>query len=174
MSLGADIMGGQLAKGHFVLTRLHARYGKHDMKDDLRFEEAQPVTGGREQWGKNGIEYATQPSTQNFFQARYAIRHWWTGPIKCKDPKRGVWGGPTDGGSQMTIAAGKTAFAPRGKIELASLVNRDLWEIGLKRKVPPPPAPPAPAKPKALGFLSGGLGGFLIVALVLLRRRRSR
>src|SRR6476469_2727232 len=42
MTLGGDIVGGQIAQGTFVLTRLHARYGKTDMKDDLRFREAKP------------------------------------------------------------------------------------------------------------------------------------
>ncbi|HEX2688792.1 MAG TPA: DUF2330 domain-containing protein, partial [Kofleriaceae bacterium] len=81
MTLGGDIVGGQIAQGSFVLTRLHARYGTSDMKDDLRFRAAKPVTGGREQWSKNGLEYGATPSPQNYFQARYAIRHGWTGPI---------------------------------------------------------------------------------------------
>src|SRR5205807_2395367 len=82
---------------NFVLTRMHARYGKNDIKDDLRFKEAKPVTGGREVWTKEGLEYGAVPSEQNFFQARFAVRHWWTGAIKCKNPQRGVWGGPPDG-----------------------------------------------------------------------------
>jgi len=49
------------------------------MKDDLRFREAKPITGGREQWSKQGLEYGASPARQNNFQARYAIRHWWTG-----------------------------------------------------------------------------------------------
>ena len=28
MTLGADVIGGPIAQGDFVLTRLHARYGK--------------------------------------------------------------------------------------------------------------------------------------------------
>jgi hypothetical protein len=172
MSLGADTMGGQLAAGHFVLTRLHARYGKTDMKDDLRFREAKPVTGGREQWSKQGLEYSATPSQQNFFQARFAIRHWWTGAIKCKDPQRGVWGGPPDGNYQATIAAGKTAFAPRGKLELATVINRDLWEIGYKKAAPPSPKTP-PANPKAMGF-PFGTGVLVVVVLAILVRRRWR
>ena len=136
MTLGGDVIGGQIAAGNFVLTRLHARYGKGDMKDDLRFREAKPVTGGREQWGKGGLEYGAVASQQNFFQARYAVRHWWTGPIKCEAPRRGVWGGPPDGNDGGTIAASKLAFVPRGKLQLAAMVNRDLWEIGVK-KTPP-------------------------------------
>jgi hypothetical protein len=139
MTLGGDIVGGKVAQGTFVLTRLHARYGKADMKDDLRFRTAKAVTGGREQWSKQGLEYGAVPSEQNFFQARYAIRHWWTGPIACKAPQRGVWGGPPDGGYTGTIAAGKTAFVPRGKLALATVIGRDLWEIGYKKAAPAQP-----------------------------------
>ena len=175
MALGADIMGGQLARGHFVLTRLHARYGKTDMKDDLRFREAKPVTGGREQWGKDGLEYSAVPSVQNFFQARFAVRHYWTGPIACKTPQRNVWGGPPDGNATSTIAAGKTAFAPRGKLELATVINRDLWEIGYKKSGGGTPSP-TPPKTKTMGFAFGGRGlsVLAVLALVALLRRRRR
>ena len=57
ITFGGDIIGGQIRQGGYVLTRLHARYGKKDMKDDLRFREAKAVTGGREMYGKKGIEY---------------------------------------------------------------------------------------------------------------------
>jgi hypothetical protein len=168
MALGADVVGGQLAKGTFVLTRLHARYGKDDMKDDLRFRDAPAVTGGREQWAKDGIEYGAKPSAQNYFQARYAIRHWWTGPITCKSPQRGIWGGPPDGSYQQTIAAGRTAFAPRGKLELASVINRDLWEIGYKKKSAARPIPPT-VKPMSL---LGGLAALGLLLVLVTRRRR--
>jgi hypothetical protein len=150
LQLGGDVLGGKVQQGAYVLTRLHARYGKNDMKDDLRFREAKPVTGGREIWAKDGIEYGAKNSTESFFQARYAIRYPWTGPMKCKNPKRRVWGGPTDGRATQLIAAGNTAYAPRGKLKLANVINRNLWEIGFKKAAPvqiaKPPAP-APAKP---------------------------
>jgi hypothetical protein len=178
MTLGADIIGGRIAQGYYVLTRLHARYGKKDMKDDLRFREAKPITGGREAWSKQGLEYGATASAENYFQARYAIRHWWTGPITCQNPRRNIWGGPPDGRYQPTIAASKTAFAPRGKLELAQVIRRDLWEIGYKK------APAAPkggfAKPPAgnrtMGFGLGLLAGFAGIAIAtrIARRKRTR
>ncbi|HMG21939.1 MAG TPA: DUF2330 domain-containing protein [Kofleriaceae bacterium] len=176
MTLGGDVVGGSIAQGRFVLTRLHARYGKGGMKDDLRFRRARPVTGGREQWSKQGIEYGAVASQQNFFQARYAIRHAWTGPIRCEHPVRGVWGGPPDGNYQPTLAASKLAFAPRGKLEVASMIRRDLWEIGLKRdggatgggKFATPPV----KKLQGLGI--GALCGLIAVCAAVLLRRRSR
>ena len=173
MSLGADVVGGPIVNGGFVLTRLHARYGKADMKDDLRFREAKPITGGREVWSRAGLEYGATASTQNYFQARYAIRYWWTGPIKCKNPQRGVWGGPPDGRGTQVMAASKTAFAPRGQLQLASVIKRDLWEIGYK-KAPPAPAikPAPPATKKTMWFGGGALIGLMLIGLGALTRRR--
>ncbi|MBX3154753.1 MAG: DUF2330 domain-containing protein [Deltaproteobacteria bacterium] len=175
ITLGGDVVGGQIAAGNFVLTRLHARYGKDDMKDDLRFKEAKPVTGGREQWGAKGLEYGATPSSQNYFQARYAIRHWWTGPVRCEKPQRGRWGGPPDGNGTKIIAADKTAFAPRGKLALGSVIARDLTEIGVKRTA----ADPAPkfATPPGGGGKAmwlGFLGGIVLLGAGLgLTRRRA-
>ena len=156
--------------------RWHARYGKSDMKDDLRFREASPITGGREVWSRQGLEYGAAPATVNNFQARYAIRYWWTGPMKCKNPRRGVWGGPPNGGASQVLAASKTAFAPRGKLQLAGVIKRDLWEIGYKRTVTPPKAPKlgGPAKPKAMSFGGGVLGGLMLLGIGMLIRRRRR
>ena len=156
-----------------MLTRLHARYGKNDMKDELRFREAKPIAGGREVWSKTGIEYSANPSAENFFQARYAIRYWWTGPLRCKNPLRGVWGGPPDGRANNVIAAQKVAFAPRGKLELASVIRRDLWEIGYKKT--PSPAPAAKVAPtKTMWFAGGALLGLFLAggAYAQLRTRR--
>jgi hypothetical protein len=181
MTLGGDVVGGTITTGNYVLTRLHARYGRGDMKDDLRFKEAKPITGGREVWSAQGLEYGATPSAQNYFQARYAIRYWWTGPIKCQTPRRGVWGGPPDGQYQQAIAASKLAFAPRGRISVPQLVKRDLWEIGLKKEAPAaPPAPTPPggfAKPpgKSAMIGAGVLAGLIALgAGARLLRRKQR
>jgi hypothetical protein len=169
-SLGGDLIGNDL-ENHFVLTRLHARYGATDMKDDLRFREATPVTGGREEYSKSGIEYGAVPSAENYFQARYAIRHWWTGPIACAHPQRGVWGGPPNGGDTQVIAATKTAFAPRGKLALGQVIGRDLWEIGFKKESAKPSG--GVAKPvRVMSFGFGALGALAAIALLAFARRR--
>jgi hypothetical protein len=175
MTVGADVIGGPIVNGGFVLTRLHARYGKGDMKDDLRFREGKPITGGREVWSKQGLEYGAQPGAQNYFQGRYAIRHWWTGPVKCANPRRGIWGGPPDGNFGGALMASKTAFAPRGKLELASVIKRDLWEIGYKKKAAP--SVPAPGKfatpPKGMSFGIGVIVGGLLIAMFAWFKRRK-
>jgi hypothetical protein len=136
VTLGADVAGD--GGGSFVLTRLHARYGKKDMKDDLVFKEARPLVGGREFLLENGkLEEGARidDSDVNNFQARYAIRHKWKGKIKCKKPVRGVWGEqPVDGEDQPDpVAARKLAFVKRGKVKLGHLVAENIPEIGVKK-----------------------------------------
>jgi len=99
----------------YVLTRLHLRYDKDSLGEDLVFRNAEPVAGGREVRGQSKeLEKGALPSGANNFQGRYAIRHPWTGPIECKEPMRGVWGGPPAGSAQPSpVAAQKTAFVSR-------------------------------------------------------------
>jgi hypothetical protein len=119
---------------NFVLTRLHARYTKDSLGEDLVFREAPAIAGGRE-FMSEGKKLERGASVvrhgQNNFQGRYAIRHLWDGPIKCDNPVRGVWGGPPAGKQQKTQSALDLAFAPRGKTDFASLVVQDVPEIGL-------------------------------------------
>jgi hypothetical protein len=187
--------GGGGMSMNFVLTRLHARYGK-SISEDLVFKKADPIVGGREfRSGAGGkLEERATPSSINNFQARYAIRHWWTGPITCKSPRRGIWGGPPGRGRPGTTPALNLAFAPRNKASLPKYLVSNVPEIGVRaykpRRKPRPVAPPRPmveapdpAPPKAKGspmapVPSGGgvpvevaLPG-LVVAIALLRRRR--
>jgi MYXO-CTERM domain-containing protein len=121
--------------GSFVLTRLHARYAKDTLANDLVFAAAQGIVGGREQRNDKGaLETGAAPARTNAFQARYAMRHEWTGAVACKEPRRGVWGGPwPDAGIADTtpVAAQKLAYAPRGSLTLASYVPRGVPELGL-------------------------------------------
>jgi MYXO-CTERM domain-containing protein len=211
LTLGADVLEGRRDKptaysGYdLVLTRLHARYGK-TISDDLRFREAAPIVGGREvmQNGQGGLEEGARPASQNNFQGRYAIRHPWTGPIRCEHPRRGVWGGPpaeiaSQPGFQPsgTKPAVGLAFAARGQIQLARVVRRDIPELGIAigaSAAPPAPGPPPPAgsggsaspeRPSkgrsGCGCTTAGASGADLAALGLVglglaraRRRRGR
>jgi uncharacterized protein (TIGR03382 family) len=196
-TLGADVLDkGQPYNGYqMVLTRLHARYGKDGAPDDLVFQKAEAIVGGREhivdqQTGK--LEEGSRADATNNFQGRYAIRHEWTGPIACKDPIRGMWGGPPDGTPQPSTMAGKDlAHAPRGQAQIAQMVVKDVPEIDVKAagattptvttpKTPPPSGAREPSNgPAAHGSgccqTTGGGAGFGALALatfVLIRRRR--
>jgi len=135
LGLGADVLPGQVAGG-FTLTRLHARYTKEELTEDLVFQVAPPIIGGREVYvDRNEIETGTKPSSVNNFQGRYAIRHLWTGPIACAHPERGVWGGPPHGrGEEPPWAARDLAFAPRKGVELQNVVRSDVPEVDIKAK----------------------------------------
>jgi hypothetical protein len=120
----------------FVLTRLHARYTSSTLGEDLVFRAAPPIVGGREMPGPGGLEHGATRSSINNFQARYAIRHPWTGPIACKTPRRGIWGGPPAGAQAPAAPSAappskELAVAPRGT-SLAPFVRSEIPEIGWK------------------------------------------
>jgi hypothetical protein len=112
------------------ITRLHTRYDGKTLTDDLVFRAAEPVTGGREETDDKGVLSKTaKPSSSNNFQARYVIRHAWTGPIACRNPRRGEWGDAPGGGRTPTPGkATGLAGAQRG-LALASYLKEPLPEI---------------------------------------------
>ena len=80
----------------WVLTRLHARYDKESLAEDLVFREAPPVVGGRGGGQLNEQDAGAQlvsDGTPSTFQGRYIIRHYWTGPVTCETPQFERWGG---------------------------------------------------------------------------------
>jgi hypothetical protein len=192
-----------MAMPGFVLTRLHARYSKDGINEDLVFKAAPSIAGGREWRGPGGsLEEGSVAAPTNNFQARYAIRHEWTGAIACANPVRGRWGGPPGGSQQGPVAARDLAFVPRGKTRLGMIVRQDIPEIDIKAgqaetpatATPPAatadaapgaaPTPPAPATQPARKEKNGcavggrGAGGWpallvLGIALALMWRRRS-
>jgi hypothetical protein len=87
--LGADVTQAQPER--FVLTRLHARYRKETLGEDLVFRPAPPVRGGSEPWTMPGRPRAAQPASVNDFQARYIVRHPWEGALDCASPVFGEW-----------------------------------------------------------------------------------
>ncbi|HEU4539146.1 MAG TPA: DUF2330 domain-containing protein, partial [Polyangiaceae bacterium] len=128
----------------FVLTRLHARYGKASLGDDLIFRAAGPISGGRElRPGVDGaLEQGAKPDSINNFQARYAIRHPWTGPVECKEPRRGRWGGPpasvaAEARSKGPMAAADLGYVKRQPIDLAALIKQPVPELGPLPSVAP-------------------------------------
>ncbi|MEZ4359688.1 MAG: DUF2330 domain-containing protein [Kofleriaceae bacterium] len=187
-------------RGALVLTRLHARYGKDAVPEDLVFRAAPPIAGGRERYVSPGqLEERARPAPSNNFQGRYVIRHPWQGAIACATPQRGIWGGPpSDVGVELAAgqarAATDLARAPRGRVSLAALLARDLPELGVvagavatvePAATPAPestvegadPLPPSPARSgRGCGCAAGGgegpLGGLAGVALLAAMRRR--
>ena len=148
IGVARDKPGGQQPQQPFygtppswVLTRLHARYSKETLSEDLIFRQAKPVTGGRANWnGTSGDAGASVSQTiengANNFQARYIIRHYWEGPVACQNPAYDEWGGPPGGGSSGPTAAKGLASAPRGKVALKKELRSPVPLLGLAGKPP--------------------------------------
>jgi hypothetical protein len=137
-TLGDDSQIGQGGFASWVLTRLHTRYSKDTLGEDLVFKEAGAAEGGRANWdGTNIASKVVQGGTNNF-QGRYIIRHYWSGPVKCDHPTWGRWGGPpSGGGTRQPTAAKGLANAPRGKLALNKVVRSPVPTLGIPGQPPP-------------------------------------
>jgi hypothetical protein len=152
VTLGAS--RGDAENGSWVVTRLHTRYDKQTLSEDLIFRAARPAVGGRADREDGGGPWKAVVSSEeaNNFQARYIIRHYWGKKAKCDDPDYSSWGGPPSGRSPRPVAARDLANVARGQVELATVVKTKVPPIGLTglKKAPAPPTVspspvPAPA-----------------------------
>ncbi len=123
----------------WVLTRLHTRYDRTTLTDDLVFKTAPPMVGGRAEWNGASADAGAARSTDgtNNFQGRYIVRNYWKGPVACRSPHYGNWGGPPDGGANTPIAARGLATAPRGRVALRSVVQSPIPTLGIPGQPPP-------------------------------------
>ena len=122
----------------FVLTRLHYRYDKDGLDEDLVFRAAGPIVGGRgmpDQKGELG-ERRAQASSVNNFQGRYVMLNPWEGDVACENPQRGTWGGPPSGPTPRPFAAGNTALEGTTTKtltgQLPALIRTDIPELDLE------------------------------------------
>ncbi len=169
----ANVWGGAPPSSQFLVTRLHARYTKDALGEDLAFREAPHITGGREGDGQDARPSEYGGST---FQARYAIRHPWTGAVDCANPRFGTWGGPPDGREPKADPAQNTAFAKRN-VEYTSFVVGAVDPLGTKGTAPVPPRAKRALLPIPRGVKGAVLIGLLVgaaVALLLGARARRR
>lgn len=126
-------------RSSFVLTRLHARYTRDAVTEDLTLKEAPPLAGGREI--RSGAERRLETTTTlssagagtNTFQGRYAVRHPWAGSVTCANPVRDVWGGPPNGlDNGGPRPATDLAYAAREDVSLASFLRSDVASLDVK------------------------------------------
>ena len=153
------------ATPNLVLTRMHHRYETGGLGEDLVFRRAEAIVGGREIRELDGtLSQGASAAEQNNFQARYAIRHEWEGPIDCAIPVRGRWGGPPRDLAHLTglrdartdrgpIAAQDLAHVPRGEFALTAALAVPAPALGVGEVEPAPPAdtPPQPEAPAEEG-----------------------
>jgi hypothetical protein len=149
-SVQGDLPAGVPEK--WVLTRLHTRYDKQTLSEDLVFHAAKPMIGGTSNPdGTNADQGATASKDQESrFQGRYIIRHYWEGQVSCNNPRYGIWVGapsnpvayratpgvPPASGAPQTAA--DLANAKRGVFELPKVVRSSVPSLEL-RGAPRPP-----------------------------------
>jgi hypothetical protein len=148
--LGADVLPDvksdeDIAKfaSEATLTRLHLRYTKDSLTDDLVFTAVEPVAGG--------VPLAEKPAKANRFQGRYIIKY----PFDVNQCHR-YWGGGAVGGvpfipnaSSLAGMNGAQAAATKMDKPLVSYLRSDVPELSLKAGAPPKPQEtPKSPKPK--------------------------
>ncbi|MDP1826294.1 MAG: DUF2330 domain-containing protein [Archangium sp.] len=137
--LGADVMPGlktdeDVAKfaSAATITRLHLRYTKDTLADDLVFKAAEPIAGGIPEVPKTG------PAKDNRFQGRYIVRKPFD-PSQCYR-QYALAQGFIAAGSPLAGAAGTQAASKKLSAAFDSYLRSDVPELGLKAK------PEAPKK----------------------------
>jgi hypothetical protein len=141
--LGADVMpqlktDEDVAKFAFesTLTRIHLRYTKDSLTDDLVFKAVEPISGGVPEVVKPG------PAKDNRFQGRYIVTH----PFDVNACHRYYGGGIARGGlspnftppvTALSGTQGTNAAAAKLTAPLAKYLRTDVAELGLKAEGPP-------------------------------------
>lgn len=192
-SLGGDVVMESTGEQYFpydmVLTRLHLRYEKDDLGEDIIFRAADPIFGGQEAWGNRGtvdptlMQQGVTESGGNQFRAQYIIKHEWTGAVDCENPAFDRWGGPLDDqGNPSAAPQVVTALSPnttnvdllfkQGKrdVPISALVDEDVPEIGLEQEFLPKSEPGCSAAGAAL---PGSFAIMLVGFFGMGRRRRD-
>ena len=94
--LGADVLPSRVAGGlarRMVLTRLHYRYGRSALPDDLVFRPAPAIRGGHENAAAPELATRARRARGNRFGVRFIAKHRWRAPTTCRSPRQNVWGG---------------------------------------------------------------------------------
>jgi hypothetical protein len=156
-TLGGDVLQEVAAQNasftspfNFTLTRLHARYTKDNLGEDLIFQPAAGITGGQgmpDQKGALDQPVRMGSGDWNSFQGRYVILHPWEKTLTCSDPVRGRWGGPPAGvaGSRPQAPANSalTGTAP-AMGDLPALLAESLPGLSVTASSPLEPLPGLP------------------------------
>lgn len=132
LTLGADLFPDLENDFSWVITRLHARYDKDEVGEDLVFKAADPIVGGREfvvDPATHKLEEGAKPSDINNFQGRYIIRYPWTGPIDCANPNFNRWGTTQSSAPSPNSTGAPVAFDET--TDLAPVIVGDVPELGI-------------------------------------------
>ncbi len=176
-----------LDRNNFVITRLHHRFGKDSLTEDVKVQPAEHVQGGvGTPVGPNAeLPAAVEPAKQSRLQTRYSVSHPSKRVVQCDDPKRWRWGKapPSYRGLRKTWTARDLAYKKRDKFALKDVIKSSVPALGISVAAAAEAAPQAlPAEVKkesgcsmvAQGSAPQPLLVVLGAALIGLVRRRWR
>jgi MYXO-CTERM domain-containing protein len=170
----------------WVVTRLHARYDKDEVGEDLVFRKAEAIVGGREvdEDGDGEIDQGSFADFQNNFQPRYIIRRPWTGPVTCDNPQWGNWTAPSVQSQPSPNTTGDDVFGG-DPASIGALVVEDIEELGIEGTGRPPLGThggfgraAGDGEKAGAACTTGGAGalapfGLLLLGAFAIRRRRN-
>jgi hypothetical protein len=134
--LGADVLPGiktdaQVAKfaSEATVTRLHLRYSKDSLTDDLVFKQVEPIHGGVPGVAK------TEPAKTNRFQGRYVM---WIKGSSCNGLGMGMSGIVSSGlaGTSAVMSKKSTLETPFDELLVTDIPELEIVAKG-KPQVPP-------------------------------------
>lgn len=142
---------------NMTLTRLHARYTKENLGEDLIFQPASGIMGGQGIPDQKGalVQQTVQSGggDWNSFQGRYVILHPWEKTLTCTNPVRGRWGGPPAGvaGASQPQAPENGALTgkPAQAGDLPALLAESLPQLSVTASSPVDPVPGLPISTNA-------------------------
>jgi hypothetical protein len=126
---------GILERQKYVLSRLHHRYDKNTLPNDLELASAPPKRGGigTPQGPKAELPLDFTEASESRLQMRYTFFHPWQGEQKCQSPDRFRWGKAprTYRGLRKTWIAEDLSRKSRTQIKLESVVKTPLPALGI-------------------------------------------
>jgi hypothetical protein len=178
-------------QGNFALSRLHFRYNKASLTDDLEFKPAPPVTGGIDapKGPEATLPLGTATGAKSQFQTRYVSMHPNKVVVKCENPQPFRWGKPprTYRGANKIWVANQLATRDRALFKPAEVVLKPYEPLGLPgakalQAAAAASASAAPAEAAGGGICSfqpganGASGAFFAFCALayFARRRRAR
>jgi hypothetical protein len=185
---------GIIERQKYIVSRMHHRYDKSNLPNDIQIGSASPVRGGIgvPKGERRDVSAEVSAASENRFQVRYNTFHPWAGMQKCDKPARYRWGKAprTYRGLRKTWIAQDLARKNRTQIRPTEVVITPVAALGLPGRAPaatdggaaPAAASDAsPPKAKSCACSSPGLqargGAFWLLGLAAvaasLRRRRA-
>lgn len=182
---------GLLERNNYVITRLHHRYDRAALPQDIEVQPAGHVRGGLGAPVGPNAELAggVEPSAESRLQVRYVVAHPSKRVAQCDNPQRWRWGKAPASyrGLRKTWTARDLAYKKRDKFVLAEVIESSVPALGIKGSAAaePPSAPVASeAKEDSGCALRGSAGrerssalvraGFMALVLMLSRRRAAK